>query len=96
MIELTGSDLIDDFYFLCEILNDDYDCVASFLKRYKLTNKKKSLLIFLMENLLLKRLEYEINSALDIKMSNIRKFAKEWQIRREKQEERKIIERSLF
>lgn len=96
MIELTGSNLIDDFYFLCEILNDEYDCVASFLKRYKLTNKKKSLLIFLMENLLLKRLTYEINSALDIKMSDIRKFAKEWQIRREKQEERKIIERSLF
>lgn len=93
---MTGSDLIDDFYFLCEILNDEYECVASFLKRYKLTNKKKSLLIFLMENLLLKRLEYEINSALDIKMREIRKFAKEWQIRREKQEDRKIIERSLF
>lgn len=93
---MTGSDLIDDFYFLCEILNDEYECVASFLKRYKLTNKKKSLLIFLMENLLLKRLEYEINSALYIKMREIRKFAKEWQIRREKQEDIKIIERSLF
>lgn len=93
---MTGSNLIDDFYFLCEILNDDYDCVASFLKRYKLTNKKKSLLIFLMENLLLKRLEYEINSALDIKMREIRKFAKEWQRVREKNENKKIIERSLF
>ncbi|WP_059442921.1 hypothetical protein [Campylobacter hyointestinalis] len=93
---MTGSDLIDDFYFLCEILNDDYDCVASFLKRYKLTNKKKSLLIFLMENLLLKRLEYEINSALDIKMREIRKFAKEWQRVREKNENKKIIERKLF
>lgn len=93
---MTGSDLIDDFYFLCEILNDEYECVASFLKRYKLTNKKKSLLIFLMENLLLKRLTYEINSALDIKMSDIQKFAKEWQIRREKDEDIKIIERSLF
>lgn len=93
---MTGSDLIDDFYFLCEILNDEYECVASFLKRYKLTNKKKSLLIFLMENLLLRRLTYEINSALDIKMSDIKKFAKEWQIRREKNENKKIIERSLF
>ncbi|TWO17974.1 hypothetical protein YZ82_08175 [Campylobacter hyointestinalis] len=93
---MTGSDLIDDFYFLCKILNDEYECVASFLKRYKLTNKKKSLLIFLMENLLLKRLTYEINSALDIKMSDIRKFAKEWQKVREKKENKKIIERSLF
>ena len=60
--------LINDYYFLCSLLDDNIEMLAGFLKYKNLTKHRKSMLIIFFENLRLKNVEKEID--LEIKNLN--------------------------
>ena len=66
--------LINDYYFLCGLLDDNIEMLASFIKFKNITKHRRSSLIIFFENLRLKNVEKEINIMLDFKMSEFKEY----------------------
>ena len=66
--------LINDYYFLCSLLDDNIEMLASFLKYKGLTKHRKSMLIIFFENLRLKNVEKEIDLAMDCKINEFNEY----------------------
>ena len=66
--------LINDYYFICGLLDDNIEMLAGFLKYKNLTKHRKSMLIIFFENLRLKNVEKEIDLAMDCKTSEFNEY----------------------
>lgn len=72
------SKLTNNYYFLCGLLDDDLEMLASFIKYKNITKHKKSNLIIFFENLRLWNVENEINLALEFKLNEFNEFKQKY------------------
>lgn len=68
--------LINDYYFLCGLLDDNIEMLASFMKYNNLTKHRRSNLIIFFENLRLNNVAKEIDLAMDLKLDEFKKYKK--------------------
>lgn len=66
--------LIDDYYFLCELLEDDIEMLVAFIKYKKITKHRPSSLLDFFENLRLWNVEKELNFLLDLPLNQFKTF----------------------
>lgn len=66
--------LINDYYFICGLLDDNIEMLASFLKYKNFTKHRRSMLIIFFENLRLKNVEKEIDLAMDCNINEFNEY----------------------
>ncbi len=76
-MEKTKSKLIDDFYFLSELLDDDLDMVVDFLKARGQSKKSRSQIEKFVNNGKYDMIVSEIDQALDLPLIEFTRFKDE-------------------
>ena len=66
--------LINDYYFICGLLDNNIEMLASFLKYKNFTKHRKSMLIIFFENLRLKNVRKEIDLAMDCNTNEFNEY----------------------
>lgn len=72
------QNIIDDFYFLSELLDDDYDIIIDFMKDKTNTIKSKSIIKRCIENASYDLIKDEIDLCLDIKTNCFKTYKIKW------------------
>lgn len=65
-------DLIDDYYAMCEILDDDTELIVRAIKELAKAKEKPSMIIVWCENLNVNKLSKYVNIILSMPISNIK------------------------
>ena len=66
--------LINDYYFICGLLDNNIEMLASFLKYKNFTKHRKSMLIIFFENLRLQNVKKEIDLAMDCNTNEFNEY----------------------
>ena len=66
--------LINDYYFICGLLDNNIEMLAGFLKYKNFTKHRKSMLIIFFENLRLKNVKKEIDLAMDCNTNEFNEY----------------------
>lgn len=81
---MNRMELIDIYYNLSELLDDDIECVADAIKHFTHSEHRRSIILINLEYLRLENIESELIQILDIKKNVLIEFLVNWKIKQKK------------